>query len=199
MKMNSFFNFDSEKLFRELETFHNKFAKDMEVEMGNIEKMIRSGKLKGDWDFQKIDKPGVKGYVVYGRYVSDQPLQPLEPLEPFGPIRPLIEPPKPERSFKIPSEELKEIRDPLVDVFDEEKAIKLYVELPGEEKEGIQLNVANGKFEVKAKKFYKIMDLPTRNISVENTSAKYKNGILEVTIPKAETTEKESTKKIKVE
>ena len=197
--MTPFFNFDVEKLFKELETFSNKFVKDMEVEMENIEKAIRSGKLKGEWDFKKIDKPGVKGYIVYGHYVADQPLEPLEPLKPLGPLRPFRKPPMPKRSFKIPSEELEEIREPLTDIFEEEKAIKLYVELPGEEKEDIQLNVANGKVEVKAKKFYKVMDVPTKNISVEKTSAKYKNGILEVTIPKAEKTSKESTKKVKVE
>lgn len=197
--MKSFFNFDLEELFKELETFHNKFAKDMEVEMENIEKSIRSGKLKGEWDFKKIDKPGVKGYIVYGRYVADQPLEPLEPLKTFRPLRPFREPQIPKRSFKIPSKELKEIRDPSADIFEEEKAIKLYVELPGEEKEDIRLNVANGKVEVKAKKFYKVMGLPTRNISVEKTSAKYKNGVLEVTIPKTRKTKKESTKKIKVE
>ncbi len=182
----SFFNFDIEQMLRELESFSNKFTKDMEIEMENIEKAIRSGKLKGKWDFKRISEPGVKGYIVYGQFGSDRPLEPFEPLEPFDPFRPSRRELTPGRSFKIPSEELEKVREPLTDIFEEEKAIKLYVELPGEEKEDIQLNVTGGKVEVKSKKFYKEMDLPTRNIVVDKTSTKYKNGVLEITIPKAE-------------
>ena len=186
--MTSFFNFDIEQVLREIETFRNKFTKDMDVEMENIEKAIRSGKLKGKWDFKKISEPGVKGYIVYGQFSADHPLEPSEPLEPFDPLRPSRREPTPGRSFKIPSEESEEIREPLTDIFEEEKALKLYVELPGEEKEDIQLNIAGAKVEVKSNKFYKEMNLPTRNIVVDKTSTKYKNGVLEITIPKAEKT-----------
>lgn len=197
--MESFFNFDIERLFRELESYSDRFTKDMEAEIENIEEAIKSGKLQGKWNIKKIDKPGVKGYVVYGRLESDHPLESFEPLEPFDPLRPLRRPLIPERPFKIPRAEVEEVREPLTDIFEEEKAIKVYVELPGEEKEDIQLNVANGKVEVKAKKFYKIMELPTKNIDIEKTSAKYKNGVLEVVIPKAEEAGKDSTSKVKVE
>jgi len=197
--MESFFNFDIEKVFKEMESSSDRFAKDMEAEIENIEKAVRSGKLKGNWGFKKINEPGVKGYVVYGRFESDPPLEPFEPSEPFDPLKPFRRLPFPERPFDVPKAEMEEIREPLTDVFEEEKAIKLYVELPGEEKEDIQLNVANGKVEVKAKKFYKAMDLPTRTIDVEKTSAQYKNGVLEVTIPKTKKTNEKDAWKVKVE
>mgnify|MGYP001108498620 CR=1 FL=1 len=198
--MKSFFNFDVEKLFRELETFNNKLIKDMESETENIEKAIRSGELKGKgkWNFKKIDEPGVKGYILYGYFGTDQPLELFEPLEPFDPFKPSRRPPMPERPFKIPSAAIEEIREPLTDIFEEEKAMRIYVELPGEEKEDIQLNVANGRVEVKAKKFYKMMDLPTKNIDVEKTTARYKNGVLEVSISKAEKPSEESAWKVEV-
>jgi len=197
--MESFFDFDIEKLLKEMEDFDEKFEKNIEAEVKNIEKAVRSGKLKGKWDFKKIDEPGVKGYIAYGRFESDRPFEPFEPSEPFDPLRPFRRLPIPERPFDIPSAEMEEIREPLTDIFDEEKAIKLYVELPGEEKEDIQLNVTNGKVEVKAKKFYKETDLPTVNIDAEKTSAKYKNGVLEVTIPKTEKTNEKDASKVKVE
>jgi len=191
--MKAFFNFDIDELFRDLETFSNKIVQYMEGEMENVEKAIESGELKGRWNLKKIDKPGVKGYVAYGRFETENPFEPLEPLKPFR--RPLI----PEVPFKTPKGEMKEVREPLTDIFEEEEAIKVYVELPGEEKEDIQLNLANGKVEVKAKGFYSEVELPTRNIDVEKASAKYKNGVLEVTIPKAEKTGKESAWKVNVE
>ncbi len=177
--------FDIEKLFNELDIFNREFMKEVE----NIEKAIRSGKLKGKWSFNKIDEPGVKGYIVYGRFESGNLLEPFEPLRPLDPFRPFRRPLKPKNPF-IKAEPEK-VREPLTDIFEEDNAIKLYVELPGEEKDDIQLNIADGKVEVKAKRFYKIIDLPTRNIEVKEVSARYKNGVLEVTIPKAEKTNKE--------
>ena len=90
----------------------------------------------------------------------------------------------PKRPFEVSEKALKEIREPLTDVFDEDKAVKIYVELPGEEKDDVQLNVTEGKVAVKAKKFYKMIEVPTSNVDVEKVSSKYKNGVLEVTIPK---------------
>ena len=92
----------------------------------------------------------------------------------------------PKRPFEVSEKALKEIREPLTDVFEEDKAVKIYVELPGEEKDDIQLNVTEGKVEVKAKRFHKMIEVPTRNIDIEKASSKYKNGVLEITVPKKE-------------
>ncbi|KPV64181.1 MAG: Small heat shock protein HSP16.5 [Candidatus Bathyarchaeota archaeon BA2] len=78
--------------------------------------------------------------------------------------------------------------------------MKLYVELPGVEKNDIQLNVTEGRAEVKAKNFYKVIDLPTRDVEFEKATANYKNGVLEVLIPKTkETVSEEKKKTIKIE
>jgi hypothetical protein len=74
------------------------------------------------------------------------------------PLRPL-------KPFKLPEKISDEVREPLTDVFEE-------------------LNVSEGQVEVKAKKFYKIIDLPTKDIEAEKAVANYKNGVLEVTIPR---------------
>jgi len=85
-------------------------------------------------------------------------------------------------------------------VFEEKDNVKLYVELPGAEKDDIQLNVTEGQVEVKAKNFYKTIDLPTRDVESNKAVANYKNGVLEVTIPKTKKPAAEERKQtIKIE
>jgi len=179
--MKTFFDFD--EIFGEF-GFNGEFMKSIQREFNEIEKMIQSGKLKGKWYIKQIDEPGRKGYIIQGRFWSDQPIEPFYPFEPFGPRR---RRPMPKRPLEVPEKALKETREPLTDVFEEDKAVKIYVELPGEEKDDIELNVTEGKVEVKAKKFYKMIEVSTRNIDIGKASSKYKNGVLEVTIPKKET------------
>ena len=104
----------------------------------------------------------------------------------------------PQRSFKPSEIGSKETREPLTDVFKEEKAVKIYVELPGEEKDDIHLNVTKGRVEVKAKNFYKMIKVP-RNVDVEKTSSKYNNGVLTIIIPKDEEIPETEKRKIKIE
>lgn len=150
---------------------------------------MKSKKLKGKWIIKQIDDPGVKGYVIQGRLGPDQP---LEPFNPFEPRNPLERRPIPQRPFRN-SENINEVRKPLTDIFEEEKAVKIYVELLGEEKEDIRLNVKENKVEVKAKNFYKMIEVPG-NVETEKASAKYNNGVLTVTIPKKKPSEKEKQK-----
>jgi len=161
--------------FSDIDSYFKKLAERMFKEMEEFEKAIRSGKLQGEWEVKPIDKPGVKGYVAQGRFQLGEPLT-------------------------VPKHALDEVREPLTDVFEDKDCVKLYVELPGVEKNDIQLNVTQGKAEVKAKNFYKLIDLPTKDVEFEKASANYKNGVLEVVIPKAKKTiEEEKKKTIKIE
>jgi len=196
MEMKEFFNLDG--IFGDFE-FNNGFMKSIKRELNEIENMIKNGKLKGKWDVKKIDEPGRKGYVIQGRFWSDQPLEPLEPFNPFEPLNPVRRRPVLKRPFEITEGNLKEAREPLTDVFEEDETVKIYVELPGEDKDDIQLNVTAGKVEVKAKNFYKMIDLPTSNVNLEKAASKYKNGVLEVTIPKNKKTPEKDTRKISID
>ena len=119
----------------------------------------------------------MKGYTIRGSFKSDEPLEPLEPLKPLR-RRPL-----PERPFEVPETATKEIRDPLTDIFEEENAIKIYVELPGEEKDDIKLNIQQGYVDIEAKNLRKTIKLPNRQVVAEAASSEYKNGVLVITIP----------------
>jgi HSP20 family molecular chaperone IbpA len=179
--------------------FNSDLRKIIQRMMSTIEKATRNGNLKGKWKVDKIDREGVKGYSIQGRFGSDQPREPLEPLNPFDPLNPMRPRPGPRRPFEVPESSLKETQEPLTDIFEDEKTVKIYFEVRGEDKNDIQLNVTAGKVEVKAKNFYKMINLPTSNISLEKASSKYKNGVLEVTMPKKDKTLENDSRKIEVD
>jgi HSP20 family protein len=161
---------DFRDIFDDVDEFYKRFARKMFKEMEEIEESLRSGNLEGDWDIKPIEEPGVKGFIARGRFQLGKPQTP----QPLRPLKPL----------KLPAKIPEEVREPLTDVFEDKDNVKLYVELPGAEKDEIQLNVTDGLAEIKAKKFYKTIDLPTRDVEADKAVANYKNGVLEVTIPK---------------
>jgi HSP20 family protein len=166
---------DFDEIFRDPDSYFKKLSERMFKEMKEIEKAIRTGKLQGEWEVRPIEEPGAKGYVARGRFQLGEQLS-------------------------FPKQAKDEVREPLTDVFEEQDHVKLYVELLGVERNDIQLNVTEGRAEVKAKNFYKVIDLPTRDIEFEKAIANYKNGVLEVMIPKTKKMASEEKKKnIKIE
>ena len=156
---------------------------------------VKRGQLKGGWEIKQIDAPNMKGYVIRGRFGSDPPVAPFDPLTPNDPLE---RRPMPQRSFRPSAFASNETREPLTDVFEEAKAVKIYVELPGEAKEGVQLNVTQGKVEVKAQNFYKMIEVP-RNLDVEKASSQYNNGVLTIILPKDAMRPDDDTRRITID
>jgi HSP20 family protein len=165
---------DYRDIFDDVDKMYQRFTKKMFKEMEDIEEAITSGKLEGEWDIKPIEEPDVKGFVAQGRFELGNKARP--------------------KTLTLPKEASQEAREPLTDVFEDEESIKLYVELPGVEKGDIQLNVSQGQAEIKAKNFFKTIDLPQADIEVDKVVANYKNGVLEVTVPKKKKMEPEKTK-----
>jgi len=188
----------SDKFSGEFDAFNSNIMKRIQRMMNKLDKAIKSGNLDGKWTINQIDKSGVKGYSIQGHFGLDQPLEPLDPFNPFEPLNPMRPRPGPQRPFEAPPSALKEVSEPLTDVFEDEKTIKIYFEVRGEDKNDIQLNVTAGKVEVKAKNFYKMINLPMSNIDLEKASSKCKNGVLEVIIPKKEKALGNDTRKINI-
>ena len=159
-----------DETFRDIDAFYKKLTERMFRQMEEIDKAIQSGRLQGEWDVRPIEKPGVRGYVAQGRFQLGEPLT-------------------------VPKQALDETREPLTDIFEDKEYVKLYIELPGVDKNDIQLNVTATQAEIKAKNFYKTIDLPTRNIEFEKATANHKNGVLEVKIPKKKTAVSDEKKK----
>ncbi len=156
-----------------------------------IEKVFKNGELKGGWDIKQIDEPDVKGYVIRGRFRSEQPLEPIGP----NPRRRHLWPEKP---FNLSEEASTENREPLIDIFEGDDEIKIYVELPGEERDNIHLNVTEGEIEIKSKNFYKTIKVPA-NIDIEKASSRHRNSVLEITLPKRKNLPKDEKRIIAIE
>jgi len=171
---------DFQDIFDDVDKIYQRFTKKMLKDIEDIEEAIKSGKLEGDWDIKPIEEPGVKGYVAKGRFEFGNKAG--------------------SKPLTLPKEIPDEMREPLVDVFQDKDSIRLYVELPGVEKDDIKLDVAEDKAEIKAKNFHKTLDLPTADLDLDKTVTNYKNGVLEVTVPKKNKTETgQNAKTIKIE
>lgn len=155
--------------------------------MSEFETIAKDKHLKGKWKIDEIAGNGIKGYTISGCFESGQPWKPFDPYLPFEPKNPFRPLPKPQRPFaQVPESTLKETREPLADVFDDGKTIKVYIEVRGYNTKDIQLNVTKDKVEVKATNFCKTINLPKSKINPEKASSKCRNGVLEIEIPKKE-------------
>jgi HSP20 family protein len=79
---------------------------------------------------------------------------------------------------------LEEMTEPLTDVFDKKGKVEVYVELPGIEKENVQVKLREGNVEVRAGTFRKFIELPTKKTVRQAAWFDYRNGVLRIVIPK---------------
>ena len=170
-------------LFPDADDYFKKFTRRMFKEMEDIEEAIRSGKLQGEWDIKPIEEPDAKGYIAKGRFNLGGERQGQTP-----------------KTFKLPDQIEDEVREPLTDVLQDKDNVRIYIELPGVDKNDTQLNVTDGHAEIKAKNFFKAIELPDCEVIADKAVANYKNGVLEVTIPKLKKpTEPETKHTVKIE
>ncbi len=169
---------DFDEMFDHIESLDSKTVKRLQKEIDEIFENIKNGRIKGNLEKREINEQGTKGYIIRGYFESDDVLQPLEPLKPSK-RRPL-----PERPIDLQQDPWPETLEPLADVFEEEDSTKVYVELLGEEKEDIHLNFREDSIEIRARNFYKIVDLQNADVNKSTAKTEYKNGVLVITIPK---------------
>lgn len=130
------------------------------------------GGIKGE---EEIDlshlKEGMKG--IFGFSIKSS-VGGIPIVESFGNIK---------KTTKGPS--IDEEQEPITDIFDEEEAIKVYVEIPGVSEEDIKLDLKGDILDISGqggtKKYHKEILLPSQ---AENITSSYKNGILEITLKK---------------
>lgn len=95
------------------------------------------------------------------------------------------------RPIRTPDGEpqISEEREPLTDVIEGDDDVAVTVEIPGVEKEDIDLNVTKDTLEIKVdtpqRKYHKIVDLPC-DVIPKTTKATYKNGVLDIVIKRKE-------------
>jgi len=85
--------------------------------------------------------------------------------------------------------EVREEREPLVDIVETNSDVHVVVELPGVEKTDIKLHGNEDSLTISVDtpqyKYFKEVELPVK-VKVKEANSSYKNGVLEVVLPKAE-------------
>lgn len=163
----SWFFEDIDKLFhdmermmeKEFETFTSKIPKEY---MRELE--MPKGKRIREWG------PFVYGYSV--KIGSDGKPE----LREFGNVKQSRSGPR-----------VTEKRDPLIDVIETNADVQIVAEMPGVEKKDIKLRGTENKLTISVDtslhKYFKEVELPAR-VNVRKTETHYKNGVLEVKMPK---------------
>jgi HSP20 family molecular chaperone IbpA len=154
-------NFDD--IFNEMDVFYKKLMKKLFKEIDELEKTINEQGINKEWKIKPTKVTHTENYLEGGSTgLTEIPELPQVPRyiteEPF---------------------------EPLTDIIEEKNHIRVYMELPAVNKNDIQLTLSEDHAEIKAKNFHKQVKLPTKRLDAERASATYRNGVLQVTIPKA--------------
>ncbi len=115
----------------------------------------------------------------------------------FGNVKPSSRP----TPFGVskPTLNVREEREPLVDVISDNGTVRVIAEVPGVEKKDIRLNCTERTLTIsidsEKRKYYKDVDLPAE-VDPKSAKAKYTNGVLEVVLTKAR---RQTREQIKIE
>ncbi|MET1128951.1 MAG: archaeal heat shock protein Hsp20 [Thermoproteota archaeon] len=178
--------------FRRRRWWIDEFFEDLEEMLRDMERMME--RFFEDVERSRIYmRPGetsVRGPIVYGFRITIGPDgKPI--VEEFGNVKRV-------GRRTIVEEEM----EPLVDVIDEKDRVVVVAEMPGVDKDKIDLTIRDRKLIIKARgrdrSYYKEVDLPAK-VKAETAKAKYNNGVLEVTVEKEKPETKEEGIKVKVE
>ena len=155
-RFNPFEVFESES-YEANEGFEERFKE--------LEKGFQPIMPQGEWRFERIARPGVKGFIARGIITHPELLK--KPDEILPPLRP--EPGRPRR--------------PHFDIQAEDGRLRIYIELPGVDEDAINLEVIDRKLRLHAGDFEEEIDLNRWIVDPNKMTTKYGNGVLEVTIP----------------
>ncbi len=162
---------DMDEVFRVMEEM-------MEREFGELSKRVPRDLVR---ERELSDGRRVKewGPFVYGYSVTVGP-DGKPQIREFGNL-------KPGARLGRPRIDIKDKREPLVDVMSTDGEVKVVVELPGVEKKDIKLHGTEKSLTISVdtpqRKYFKEVELPT-NVDPKGAKSTYKNGVLDVTLRK---------------
>lgn len=159
---------DLDELMEEMEKAFSAQFKELEKELPKG--LVRESQLPDGTTKKEI------GPIVYGYSVTIGPDgRPV--VREFGNVR---------RGEGTPWKELKDKREPLIDVVSSKNDIKVIAELPGVKKEDISITVNEKSVVISVdtedRKYYKELELPA-SVDARGAHSIYNNGVLEVTLP----------------
>jgi len=159
---------DVDKIFEEMEKMMEEEFKDFTSKVPKD--YVRERRLPDGSTAREF------GPFVYGYSMKIGPDGKPEVRE-FGNVKP--------RRNGLP--QVQEEREPLVDIIETNGEIHVVVELPGVEKNDIKLSGTEDSLTITVdtseRKYYKEVALPAK-VNVKEARTQYKNGVLEVTLPK---------------
>jgi HSP20 family protein len=163
-----FYTRDMEDMIRELENRMDEAFRDIEKVP---EKLSRERRLP-DGSVAREMGPFVYGYsVTVGPYGNPV-------IREFGNVKP---------SSRRLGLTVKEAREPLVDVIAEDNQVKVIAEILGVEKKDIKVHASEGSLSINVESpkrpYQKEIEIPADTDPIGATTT-YKNGILEITIPR---------------
>ena len=182
---------DIDEMFREIEEMMEREFREFTSRVPKDyvrERRLPDGRVVREW-----------GPFVYGYSITIGP-DGKPQIREFGNVKPEFRPGFFGRSR--PTINIREEREPLVDVITTDGEVKVIAELPGVEKEDIKLHGTEDTLTISVdtpeRKYYKEVDLPVK-VDPRKAKSSYKNGVLEVTLPKKEEKRKPKGEPIKIE
>jgi HSP20 family protein len=170
--------FDKDPFFGDIDRVFREMEKMMDEELKNFTEKVPKEYVKE----RKLPDGSTEkefGPFVYGYSMKIGPDGKPE-IQEFGNIKKGIK--------GLP--QVKEEREPLVDVVETNSEVRVVAELPGVEKSDIKLRGTEDSLEISVDspdhKFGKEVKLPAL-VKVKQAKSTYKNGVLEVVFPKVET------------
>jgi len=163
-------------LFEDIDEMFREFERMMEEEIKELtskipREYIRERKLPNGTTVREW------GPFVYGYSITIGP-DGKPQIREFGNVKPTRFGPR-----------IREEREPLVDIYVTNGEVKVIAELPGVNKEDIQLHGTEDTLTISVdtpeRKYYKEVKLPAK-VDPKEAKTSYKNGVLEVTLPKKE-------------
>ncbi len=173
---------DIDRMFHEMEKMMEEEFKDFTARIPKDyvrERRLPDGSTKREF-----------GPFVYGYSVKIGPDGKPE-INEFGNLRPSRQGPQ-----------VKEEREPLIDIVETNNEIQVVAELPGVDKTDIKLHGTEDSLTISVdtpqRKYYKEIALPAK-VKVSEATSGFKNGVLEVTMPKASEERKSKGEPINIE
>ena len=159
---------DIDEMIKEMErTFSEQFK---ELEKDLPKNLVRESRAPDGSTKKEI------GPIVYGYSVTIGPDgKPV--VREFGNVR---------KGVGTPWKEIQDKREPLVDVISSGKEVKVIAEMPGVNREDINVTVTEKSVTISVdredRRYYKELDLPEL-VDPKGAKSNYNNGVLEITLP----------------
>lgn len=159
----------------DLEVMMREFERRIEDVFKEVEREVPEDLIKEKKESRKDVKE--MGPFVYGYSINIGPDgKPV--IRQFGNVK---------SSDTKPGFDVKDVREPLVEVVESEKYVTIVMELPGVDKKDIKINSTEKTISINVdtstRKYSKELELPSE-VDPHNSKSNYKNGILEIKMSK---------------